>query len=320
MPHDLRVLVLGGTRFVGRAVVTRALAEGCHVTLFNRGQTDPAAFPAAEHRVGDRLGDLSSLATGEWDAVIDVAAYNPTAVRLAVEILGDRVDRYVLVSSLSVYADHSTIDAQREGARLLTIEGVADDDRYGASKAACERVALDAYGDRAAVARAGMLVGPHDPTTRFVYWPRRLGLGGRVLAPGAPDDPVQFLDVRDFAAWLLRATTEPVPLVCNVTGPVRTMGEVLDACRDPATDVDLQWVSTAALLAAGLDPWMGVPLWIAAKGWEAANRVDTALADAAGLRHRALADTVVAALAEPGDDGASPLSAAREATLLAELC
>jgi 2'-hydroxyisoflavone reductase len=316
---DLRVLVLGGTGFVGPAVVTRALAEGCTVTLFNRGQTDPAAFPDAEHRRGDRLTDLSSLTTGVWDAVIDVAAYHPKTVRLAVDMLGDRVGRYVFVSTLSVYADHSTTEAQHEDAAVLAVEGAANSDRYGAFKAACEQVAFDAYGDRAAVARAGMIVGPRDPTSRFVYWPRRIRLGGRVLAPGGPDDPVQFIDVRDLADWLLLAATQTVPTICNVTGPVRRFGDVLNACRAPGTHTDLVWVPTPALLAAGVDPWMGVPLWIGAPGWEAANGVDCSPAKNAGLRHRPLIDTIEGALADPGDDGVSPFPLDREAALLAEL-
>ena len=180
------ILVLGGTAFVGRAVVAEALTSGHRVTLFNRGITNPDLFPEAEKLRGDRASDLSALAHRTWDAVIDVAAYHEDVVRSSVEVLADQVSRYVFVSTLSVCADHSTTDGQREDARVLDVETVAHrSELYGAHKAACERVVLDALGPRATIARAGMIVGPHDPTNRFAYWPRRMRRG-RILAPATP--------------------------------------------------------------------------------------------------------------------------------------
>jgi 2'-hydroxyisoflavone reductase len=312
------ILVLGGTAFVGRAVVAEALTSGHRVTLFNRGMTNRDLFPGAEKLRGDRASDLSALAHRSWDAVIDVAAYHRDVVRRSVKVLGEQVRRYVFVSTLSVYADHSTTDSQREDAPVLDVDTVTDrSGLYGAHKAACERVVLDTLGPRATVARAGLIVGPHDPTNRFVYWPRRMAAGGRILAPGSPEDPLQFIDVRDLAAWLLRAALVDLPGTFNVAGRPTPFGGLLDACHVPGVDSDLVWIPSKRLLEAGVDPWMGVPLWIAAPGWEAANAVDIGRATDVGLSHRPLTDTIDGALAYPGDDGQSPFSEKAERSLLA---
>jgi 2'-hydroxyisoflavone reductase len=281
------ILVLGGTRFLGRAIVDAALAAGDHLTLFNRGVTNPDLYPQVESIRGDRDADLSALAGRTWDAVIDVAAYRPESVRKTVDALAGRVGQYVIVSTLSVYADHDTTEGQREGAAVLELtEGLDPDDLYGPRKAACERIVVDAFGGRAFVPRPGLIVGPHDPTDRFAYWPRRIGLGGRVLAPGAPDDPVQYIDVRDLADFVVSGHDRSG--VYNVAGRPTTMRGLLRACGT----ADLVWVPTPWLLEAGVDPWMGVPLWIAAPGWSAANQVDVSRAFGAGLKQRPLAETI----------------------------
>jgi len=307
----MRLLVLGGTRFVGRAVVDAALAAGAEVTLFNRGQTAPALYPHLETVLGDRTADLSALTGRRFDVVIDCAGYEPTVVARSAHALTDAVDRYVFVSSVSVYADQTTPPV--EGATLL------DDDSYGGRKATCERVVLGHYGDRALIARPGLIVGPHDPTERFAYWPRRFTRGGPVLAPGDPADPAQLIDVRDLAAWLVGAAATGV---YNVVGRPLPMGELLDACRTFASSrAQLVWRSTTDLLAAGVDPWMGVPLWIGDPAWCAANLVDGQRARAHGLTTRPLAQTVsdVAAwdLARGGPPGGrEPLPPADEERLL----
>ncbi|MFB9236633.1 NAD-dependent epimerase/dehydratase family protein [Plantactinospora siamensis] len=281
------ILVIGGTRFLGRAIVDAALAAGHRLTLFNRGLTNPDLYPTVETIRGDRDKDLSALADRTWDAVIDVAAYQPSSVRSTVSALAGRVGRYVLVSTISVYADHDTTAGQLEEAATLELTEHTDPaDLYGAGKAACERVVLDAFGDRAFLPRPGLIVGPNDPTDRFTYWPRRLARPGRVLVPGDPADPVQYVDVRDLAAFVVGG--DDLSGAYNVTGPSMTMGELLRACGGG----DLVWVPTEWLLAAGVDPWMGVPLWVAAPGWAAANRVDVSRALRAGLTLRPLADTV----------------------------
>jgi nucleoside-diphosphate-sugar epimerase len=321
----MHILILGGTRFAGRAVVDAALERGDTVTLFNRGQTNPGLYPEAETIIGDRTGDLSALAAGHWDAVVDVAAYDPDVVRRSVEALAEAADRYVFVSTVSVYADHSI--RQVEGAPVIPLrDDTPEEDLYGARKAAAETIVTEAFGDRALITRAGLIVGPHDPTDRFAYWPRRVARGGRILAPGDPADPVQFIDVRDLGGWLLEGVRRGLRGVFNVTGEPAPFGQFLGACMEGTGRLDAvpRWVPAARLLAAGVDPWMGVPLWVAAPGWEAANDVDVSRALAAGLRLRPLAETVRDTLAwdlarggpEPGRES---LSREREEDLLRQL-
>lgn len=284
----LRVLVLGGTRFVGRALVEVCLAAGHDVTLFNRGRTNPHLFPDLETLPGDRGSDLSALAGREWDVVFDVAAYYPEVVQRSVEALAGCTDRYMFISTLSVYADQS--QPHDEDWPLLTLtDKTPDGDLYGARKAAGEAIVREGFGERALVVRAGMIVGPHDPTDRLTYWPRRIALSGRTLAPGTPHDPVQFIDVRDLAEWIVRATERGVGGTFNATGEIVPIGALLDACeRVTKGDPQLIWVATETLLGLAVDPWMGIPLWIAAPGWESANRVDISRAREAGLTFRPL--------------------------------
>jgi 2'-hydroxyisoflavone reductase len=282
------VLVLGGTRFVGRVLVERSLAKGVDVTLFNRGVTDPSLFPEARHLGGDRRSDLSALGGRRWEVVVDVAGYDPDVVARSVEALRDEVDRYVFVSTLSVYADHSTAASQQEDARLEN-----DLSTYGGGKAACEALVRDAFGDRALIVRAGLIVGRYDPTDRFAYWPRRIAAGGSVLAPGAPADATQSIDVQDLADWILRAAAAGRSGTFNAAGRQIRFGRLLEeCCAVTGSTPELIWVSATELLAAGVDPWMGVPLWIAAPSWEAANAVDISKAVAAGLTFRPLSDTI----------------------------
>ena len=201
----MRLLVLGGTRFLGRALVGSALARGHELTLFNRGQTNADLFPEAEKIRGDRTVDLSPLDGREWDAVLDVATFLPRVVRRSVEALEGRVGRYVYVSSISAYADQSTPPVEGAPVAELDDRDAEDIEHYGALKAACEQIVVDAFGERALVVRPGLIVGPHDPTDRFTYWPRRVAEGGRVLAPAPPEQPVQFIDVRDLADWIVSA-------------------------------------------------------------------------------------------------------------------
>src|SRR5262249_15485433 len=214
----MRLLVLGGTKFLGRATVDAALANGHELTLFNRGQTNPDLYPDVETIHGDRTEDLGALDRREWDAVLDMATFLPRVVRLSVDALRGRVQRYVYVSSISAYADFTV--APVEGAVVAELEDPTSEsiDDYGALKAACEHVVVDAYGDAAWIVRPGLIVGPHDPTDRFTYGPRRVAAGGRVLAPAPPDAPVQFIDVRDLGAWIVHATERGASSVFNATG------------------------------------------------------------------------------------------------------
>ena len=323
----MKILVLGGTRFAGRAVVDAALGRGDTVTLFNRGITNRGLFPGVETVIGDRSEDLFALGRREFDAVVDVACYDPAAARLSADALKGRVGRYVFVSTVSVYASAGTTEAQLEDSPLAELKPDVKDplENYGANKALCEAVIREAYGERALIGRPGLISGPHDPTDRFPYWPRRIARGGRVLAPGDAGDLTQVIDVRDLAAFLLDGIHRHRGGVYNLTGTPRPFGILLDLCRTATySDAELTWVPTERLVAAGVDPGMGIPLWVGEPGYDAFNDVDSSRAVAAGLACRAVIDTIRDTLSwdlarggpAPGKEG---LAAADEDRLLREL-
>lgn len=310
---------------MGRAVVEAALGRGDTVTLFNRGVTNPGLFPGVETVPGDRTQDLSPLGGREFDAVVDVACYDPAAARLSAGALKGRAGRYVFVSTVSVYASQSSTESQLEDSPLAQLKPDAADplENYGAGKALCEAVIREAFGERALIGRPGLITGPHDPTDRFPYWPRRIARGGRVLAPGDPGDLTQVIDVRDLAAFLLDGIHRQRGGVYNLTGTPRPFGILLDLCRTATySDAELTWVPTDRLVAAGVDPGMGIPLWVGEPGYEAFNDVDSSRAAAAGLSCRAVTETIRDTLAwDLGRGGpAKPgLDPEQEERLLAEL-
>ena len=320
----MRLLVLGGTKFLGRAVVDLALDQGHEVTLFNRGQTNPDLFPEAAHLHGDRDGDLDALAGREWDAVVDPSGYVPRVVRRSTELLRDSVGRYVFVSSVSVYADQSK--GPTESSATAGLEDPASEDvqkDYGALKAACERVVDEVYGPRGTSLRAGLIVGPHDPTERFTYWPRRLAEGGDVLAPGDPDAAVQFVDVRDLAQFALTLAASEVSGPINVTGPARptTLGKALERMA-AALDADCRfhWVDSRTLVDEGVDPWMELPLWLGGDPEFAGMlEADISRALASGLELRPLEETTrdTLAWAQTVEPQRETLTRERERELLA---
>lgn len=327
----MRLLVLGGTVFLGRHVVEAALAEGHQVTIFTRGRTNPDLFPQVERLRGDRDGDLGALTGREWDRVVDTSGYVPRVVRQSAELLRDAVGRYVLVSSVSVYADLARPPDETSAVAELDDPRSEDVERdYGALKAACERLVEEVYGERATIVRPGLIVGPHDPSGRFTYWPRRIAAGGDVLAPGRPHAPVQVIDARDLAAWLVRLDAGGV---YNVTGRpgALTFGELLEACRAVAgSDAQLVWAADDRLIAAGVEPWTELPLWLPGDEHAGLQRTNVSRALAAGLRLRPIEETIrdtlawdAAVDAEPPrqDDGRyrpRTLSREREAELLAD--
>jgi 2'-hydroxyisoflavone reductase len=345
----MRILILGGTKFLGRAIVDAARAKGHELTLFNRGQHDPSAYPDLEQLHGDRTqpGGLDALDGRSWDAAIDTAAYLPRDVRSMCDALAEQTKHYTFVSSISVFASHAA-PGQDETAAVarLTPEQQAKLDAlplgatitardlgelYGPLKAACEDVARAAFPGAALIVRPGLIVGPYDGSDRFTYWPARLMKGGDVLAPGKPGRVVQMIDVRDLAEWMVRMVEGRVAGTIQATGPAHRLafGEVLDACARVARargapPVRVVWVDDGFLLAQGVGPWMELPLWIPASDETMAGFMTENIAQAlaAGLTFRPLEDTIRATLdwdaTRPKDEPRKAgLAAEREAALLA---
>ena len=297
----LRVLVLGGTGFLGRHVIEAALERGHRVTMLNRGRTNPDLFPGVERLAGDRNGDLSALAGREWDACVDPSAYFPRQVRATGALLAGRIGHYTFISSCSVYP--ITQADKSETAPTIPLEDPASEnvDRdYGALKAAGERVAIEIYGeDRVLNSRSGLIVGPWDPTNRFTYWPVRIAEGGEVLAPSGPDYPVQFVHAREQADWVLDCAEHGVAGTFNCAGPEPplTLGRLFEVCRAVArSDATFTWVPDDFLLEQKVGPWMEMPLWIP-PAMGSLNDVPVDRAVAAGLRFRPLEQTVAETLA-----------------------
>jgi 2'-hydroxyisoflavone reductase len=322
----MKLLEIGGTRFLGRAIVAEALAQGYEVTLFNRGQSNPDLFPEVETIVGDRDGGLAGLHGRTWDAVIDTCGYVPRLVRDSAELLADAVDHYTFISTISVYADPSESGID-ENSLLGTLEDETTEEvtgeTYGPLKVLCEEAAMEGMNGRTLLVRSGLIVGPHDPTDRFSYWPWRVAQGGAVLAPGDPEAPVQFVDVRDIAAWTVRATASRLTGPYNVTGPAETlpMAEFLAVCCDvTGSDAAFTWVSDDFLQAQEVGAYQEMPLWVPAEfagfGW-----VNCRKAIDAGLQFRPLPETIADTLAwlqtHPADyEWRGGLTPQREAELL----
>jgi 2'-hydroxyisoflavone reductase len=324
----MKILILGGTRFLGRTLVEEGRAAGHEITLFNRGQSNPDLFPDVEQIHGDRDGGLDALAGRRWEAAIDTCGYVPRVVRASAEFLAGAVEHYTFISSASVYAEPLLpgTDENRPVATMSdeTVEEITGE-TYGPLKALCEAAAAEAVGGRALNVRAGLIVGPHDQSDRFTYWPARIARGGEVLAPASPNYAVQFIDVRDLARWILAATEARLTGPFNVTGPAQPLplGQLFNTCRAVAgSDARFTWVDEAFLTAHEIAPYMELPLWVPVEfgGFNAFN-IDKALA--AGLAFRPVEDTVRDTLAWA--DGRPPdyvwrggLAAEKEAMLLDE--
>jgi len=292
----MRILVLGGTRFLGRAFVEAARERGHELTLFNRGRTNPALHPGVERITGDRDGGLAALAGRSWDAVLDPSGFFPRLVGDSAGALAGHAGRYLFVSSISVYADPIARGVD-ETAPVATLADPAVEDigggNYGGLKALCEARVRDAFGERALIVRPGLIVGPHDTTDRFPYWPRRIARGGEVLAPGEPTAPTQFIDARDLAAWMVRLLERGVAGTFNATGPASplTLGECLERIRAAVGGSStLTWVSEAFLNEHRVEPWMQMPLWVHAAD-QAFETASIARALDQGLAFRPLEDT-----------------------------
>ena len=316
----MRILVLGGTQFLGRHTVDAALARGHDVTMFNRGQTRPELFPDVEKLRGDRDGDLDALRGRAFDAIVDTSGYVPRIVRETIDALGD-VGHYTFVSSISVYADVST--PPTESSPVAELEEPTEEWReaYGELKADCEDVVRERF-PKAFIPRPGLIVGPWDPTGRFTYWPQRFADGGRVLAPAPPDADAQVIDGRDLADWIVRAAENRLAGTYNAVDRPIPRATLLETCRRVAdVDAEVVWVDGAFLAEHEVGEWMELPLWLHDPGYAGMLSVDPEAAFAAGLSPRPLEDTVRDTLAwiAAGDAPAEPpagLDRAKEQAVL----
>jgi 2'-hydroxyisoflavone reductase len=301
-----KILVLGGTSFLGPHFVRAAKANGHTVTLFNRGKTNPGLFPELEHLHGDReKGELDALKGRTFDACVDTSGYVPAHVEASAKLLAGSCTHYQFISTISVYgafgqrpdridekAETPDVpeDKAAEAAEVSEIRKAMP--FYGALKARCEKAAEAAMPGKVSVIRPGLIVGPGDGSDRFTWWPVRIDRGGEVLAPGSPDDQVQFIDARDLAAWMLHCIEHDVVGVFNATGFAGrvSIGDVLGACKCATSNpVELVWANEEFLAENGVRAWMQMPLWLPR---ESRSIVDCSRAIAAGLRFRPVGDTV----------------------------
>ena len=314
MERGVKLLLLGGPKFLGRALIEAALARGHEVTTFNRGQTNPDVYPQVEKLHGDRDGGLHALRGGSWDAVLDTSGYVPRIVGASAELLASSAERYAFVSTIAVYRDF--LEQPAEDYPMAELEEETEEYQgpaYGPLKALCEQALREVFDYRALIVRPGLIVGPHDPTDRFTYWPRRVERGGPVLAPAPPEQPVQMIDVRDLAEWIVRMVEERQSGVFNATSPpgAITFASMLKASG--ATEV--VWVDEDFLLEREVAPWRDLPCWMGSRDPQMRHLqlVDVSRAVDAGLTFRPLAETAGEVPEWTGQPGLSPK---REAELL----
>lgn len=293
-----KILILGGTGFLGPDIVEAAIARGHTMTLFNRGKTNPHLFPELEKLQGDRNGDLQALEGRKWDAVVDTSGYFPRVVRLSAELLKENAQQYIFISSISAYKDASkpNMDETAPVGKLddESVEKITGE-TYGPLKAACEQAAEKAFPGRCTNIRPGLIVGPGDPTDRFTYWPVRVARGGEVLAPNSPDDPTQYIDARDLGAWIVQCIEDTTYGVFNAVGPKEpfTIGELLASCkRTSKSDATFAWVENSFLEANQVSGWSDLPVWVPRTGdFAGFGTIDNRRAVAKGLRFRPIDET-----------------------------
>lgn len=318
------ILVLGGTKFLGRHIVEALAAAGHQTVRFHRGSTVCELPPGVEERLGDRNGDVSAIAGQVWDAVIDVAAYEPSNVERTLEL---QCGRYVFISTVSVYRDFSETGITEESPVYQTFDPNDEAQRYGGNKAACERLVRERFADRATILRPGLIVGPWDPTGRFSYWCERAMRGGAFVAPSPSDQIVQFVDARDVARFVECVIARDAGGTFNVVGPVETttMGDLIDDCVRAAKErgapaAEPVWCDASFLLDRGIEPWSDLPLWLPGDDMRGMQQVDRSRALAAGLVLRSAPETVGATMdwltAHPEFWSRAGLSPEREGELL----
>ncbi len=285
----MEVLVIGGTKFVGRALTESLLRRGHRVTHFNRGKTAPSLFPSVETVAGDRATEITNLPDRNWDAVVDTCGYQPGVVGTSARHLRDKVGRYLFVSSVSVYSDDNPPLVGEDGAVSTPEFRDLDTDAttYGPMKVAAEQVVRDTYGDRATVVRPGIIIGPHDHTWRFTYWPHRFRQGGDVLVPDLGSKRITSVDVRDFAEFQVQLLEDDRTGTFNVDNDGLTFGDLVRACS-AGTDARQVLVDDAFLAEQGVEGWTDLPVVLRGKH----TLGDTAAAQSMGLENRPLSETV----------------------------
>jgi len=339
-PKPLRILILGGTGFTGPFQVQYALDRGHKVTVFNRGKTHPGELPKeVEQLIGDRNGQLDALKNRKWDVAIDNPTSVPVWVRDVGQILKGNVDRYVFISTISVYGDTSkaNLDETAPLAKYTGADAMKESrdsiiaskyQLYGPLKALSEKEAEKWFPKQALIVRPGLIVGPRDETDRFSYWPVRIDRGGEVLAPGDPSDPVQFIDGRDLAEWVIRMVEGRETGIYNATGPDKTLGvgAMLEGIKNANNSkANFTWVNTDFLEAQKVAPWSDMPVWVPPRGEEAGmGRINIQRAVTKGLTFRPLAmtarDTLAWFKSQPAERQKlkAGMTAEREAEVLAE--
>jgi 2'-hydroxyisoflavone reductase len=286
----MRILVLGGGRFMGLHFSAMAAEAGHDVTQFVRGKSSAPPPNGVRRILGDRDGGLDSLGSETWDAVVDTSGYVPRVVKQSCDTLRDRTSRYLFISTISVYADTTKpIDenSPRETLDVPMVEAI-DGSTYGGLKALCEDVVTETFGDRALIVRPGMIVGANDPTDRFTYWVTRAAKGGMMAAIGAPESPMQYVDARDLAAWMLKAIESNLTGIYNLTGKLTTLGETLHAAKAP--DTEIAYISRKEAEAVGIGPSKAFG-WSVEEGSENIWNVNIDRALATGLQLRPIAET-----------------------------
>ena len=309
----MKLLILGGTIFLGRHLVEAALNQGHEVTLFNRGLHGTDLYPHVEKLKGNRQSDLTALQGRQWDAIIDTNGYVPSHIRSIAQILAHTTPLYAFISSVSVYADLSHVDVdETTPVETLTPEQLAEAEHivppmqgtparayganYGALKALCEQAAAETMPGRVLTIRPGIIVGPYDYSDRFTYWVHRIAQGGEVLAPGRPDRQVQIIDARDLAEWIIRMLEAQQTGTYNATSPEKqlNMQQILGTCKSvTGSNAHFTWLNDTFLLEAGAIPWSQVPLWLPESDETLGfNAISIKKALTAGLTFRPLAQTV----------------------------
>ena len=294
----MKILIIGGTRFLGRHLVESALNKNHEVTLFNRGRSNPDLYPDVEQIHGNRDGELDKLKERNWDAVIDTCGYYPRIVSALAEYLSDKVNHYTFISSISVYGDLSKlgVDEQSPVGTIgdITIEEITEES-YGPLKALCEQAVEKKFPDKTFVIRPGLIVGPHDLSDRFAYWICRINRGGKVLVPEPRDYNVQYIDVRDLSDWTIRMVEDNRNGIFNGVGPDYrlTIQDFLNNCINTLkSDAELIWVEQDFLEENKVEAWTDLPIWIADKKYSGLMQVNCRKAFANGLTFRLFEDTV----------------------------